>query len=218
MPHAISPDLPSNFLQELKGVKCAQQKPGKGAWYFRSREPGAKDLTEWMNSHEQRPKKGRTGSIENAGIQYASMQPSGDSRLHMNRGSVLCESTIWCPYWDVSGRWGAMWWPLEDERKLDGDDRLVRFQEYRRFLPLVRCWPHEDDVEGFEQIKQWGEIYPNKAVCLGVDILPQYAFDDVRRLPTYEDIYHRVEEIDDADVRTLLNNDLLAALIEDDGF
>ncbi|OCL13500.1 hypothetical protein AOQ84DRAFT_414748 [Glonium stellatum] len=113
-----------------------------------------------------------------------------------NRSTVLCQKTIWCSKWDLKADKAP--WPSLTELKWEGDDRAKT--SVGRFLPLPRepgnatvAWHHLRMIEAFE-------------------------LDDVRKIPTLEDILLPVDEIDDEIVPHLLNIEILDALDSHDIF
>ena len=69
---------------------------------------------------------------------------------------------------------------------------------YGRELPLVRDWKQGNDTVTYERVMR----------------LPEFDLDAVRRVPSYEDIYFPVDEVEDDAGTHLLNSDLRAALEE----
>ncbi|KAJ9661248.1 hypothetical protein H2201_006607 [Coniosporium apollinis] len=113
------------------------------------------------------------------------------------QGAVLSQYTIWCRNWDVPWKPHAPW-PGYKERQWEGDDR--NHTNVGRFLPLPRL-PGNPTVT-FSHIP-------------AIEIFP---FDEVRRIPTMEDIFLPVDEIEDEVVPNLLNKDLLDELDPHDIF
>jgi hypothetical protein len=122
---------------------------------------------------------------------------SPDNRLQnpSNRGAVLAMETIWCPDPDVSWQARAPW-PSYSEARWEGDSRVAT--ESGRFLrwhPLPRLpvgWPG------------WKQDYKENPM---VEIYP---FDRVWAVPTMEDLYLPVDEVEDSKVvASLLNKNLL---------
>lgn len=113
-----------------------------------------------------------------------------------NRGTVLCQQTIWCSKWDPKKDRSP--WPSNAEMKWEGDDRAKT--SVGRFLPLPR--------EPGNATVAWHHLHA----------LPQYELDEVRKIPTLEDILLPVDEIDDEKVPDLINTDLLQSIDSDDLF
>lgn len=108
-----------------------------------------------------------------------------------NRGLVLGEQTIWCENWQ-DGKDDIAPWPDHAEAKWEGDDRAKT--GVGRFLPL----PREPGAPGI----QWGQL----------QVIEQYPMDQVARIPTMEDIYLPVDEIDDEVKYDLITKDLEDAM------
>ena len=114
-----------------------------------------------------------------------------------NQGAVLSEFTIWCPNWDMPWRPRAPW-PGLKEAQLEGDDRNKT--NVGRFLPLPR---------------QPG----NPTVTFNhIPMVYSFPFDQVRKVPTMEDVYLPVDEIDEDVIPNLLNKELLEELDPGDIF
>ncbi|KAF2741752.1 hypothetical protein M011DRAFT_413908 [Sporormia fimetaria CBS 119925] len=107
-----------------------------------------------------------------------------------NRSLVLGEQTIWCLDW-TNGKDEIAPWPTGAEMKWEGDDRAKT--NVGRFLPLPR------------------ERTPG---CAWADwlMIKQYPLDEVARVPTLEDIYLPVDEIDDEVKYDLITKDLEDAM------
>ena len=108
-----------------------------------------------------------------------------------NRGRVLGEKTIWCVDWQ-NGKEEIAPWPCVAEMKWEGDDRAKT--TVGRFLPL----PREQVPPGLT----WSQM----------QVIEQYPLDQVARIPTMEDIYLPVDEIDDEVKYDLINKDLEDAI------
>jgi hypothetical protein len=108
-----------------------------------------------------------------------------------NRGRVLGEKTIWCVDWQ-NGKEDIAPWPCLAEMKWEGDDRAKT--KVGRFLPL----PREEGPPGLA----WSQM----------QVVEQYPLDQVARIPTMEDIYLPVDEIDDEVKYDLINKDLEDAI------
>ncbi|OCK79654.1 hypothetical protein K432DRAFT_405393 [Lepidopterella palustris CBS 459.81] len=113
-----------------------------------------------------------------------------------NRGAVLCQQTIWCLKWDMKADKAP--WPSLSELKWEGDDRAKT--SVGRYLPLPR--------EPGNATVAWHHLR----------VLQAFDFDEVRKVPTLEDILLPVDEIDDNKVPELINADLLEALDSDEIF
>ena len=113
-----------------------------------------------------------------------------------NRSTVLCQKTIWCSKWDL--KIDKAPWPTLTELKWEGDDRANT--SVGRFLPLPR--------ESGNATVAWHHLR----------MLPAFEFDEVRKIPTLEDILLPVDEIDEDKVPQLLNAEILDAIDSDDIF
>ncbi|KAF2834614.1 hypothetical protein M501DRAFT_1061544 [Patellaria atrata CBS 101060] len=112
-----------------------------------------------------------------------------------NRGAVLGgQSTIWCPQHNIQWRPIAPW-PGYQEMKWEGDDRAT--SKFSRYLPIPREFRNPTIA--------WHQV----------NTLPPYELDEVRKVPTMEDIYLPVDEIPDDQIPRLLHVDLLEAIDED---
>jgi hypothetical protein len=117
------------------------------------------------------------------------------SRNPPTRGYVLGERTIWCPAPSVPWRRQPAW-PCKAEMEWEGDQRVATENgRFGRFPPLPRVDPNNDSVA-------W-HINPR---------LRPYPFDDPWAVPTMEDVYLPVDQIEDAEVSSLLNQCLLDEL------
>lgn len=119
------------------------------------------------------------------------MRPFGGKTLSSNLSAVLVMPTIWCHGWDTPDRVTAPW-PGLKESKWEGDDRART--GVSRFLPLPRepanatvAWHHRR-------------------------MLLAEALDEVWRVPTLEDVYLPVDEIDEVEIPRFLNSDVLSAM------
>lgn len=119
----------------------------------------------------------------------------GEQNLAMvgNVGRVLGEKTIWCTDW-TKGKEEISPWPSLAEMKWEGDDRAKT--GVGRFLAL----PREPGAPGIP----WNQL----------QVVEQYPIDQVGRIPTMEDIYLPVDEIEDADKYDLINKSLGDAIEE----
>ncbi|OSS50412.1 hypothetical protein B5807_05182 [Epicoccum nigrum] len=108
-----------------------------------------------------------------------------------NRGQALGENTIWCVDWQ-NGKEDIAPWPCLAEMKWEGDDRAKT--KVGRFLPL----PREEVPFGLA----WSQM----------QVIEQYPLDQVARIPSMEDIYLPVDEIDDEVKYDLINKDLEDAI------
>jgi hypothetical protein len=112
---------------------------------------------------------------------------------------VLGQETIWngihvvvAPPWRQLAEW-----PSQHEMEWEGDMRVATEDgRYGRFPPLPRV--------GFEGD---GKIWSERP------IVKSYPLDEVRRIPTMEDVIAPVDEVEDPDIiKKLLNQDLLDIL------
>ncbi|TLD36793.1 hypothetical protein E2P81_ATG02575 [Venturia nashicola] len=112
------------------------------------------------------------------------------------RGYVLAERTIWCPAPSVPWRQQPAW-PCKSEMEWEGDQRVATENgRFGRYPPLPRVDPNNDSVV-------W-HLKPR---------LRSYRFDEPWLVPTMEDIYCPVDQIDDPEViGMLLNNDLFTEI------
>lgn len=115
----------------------------------------------------------------------------GNFDQHGNYGRILGEQTIWCLDW-MSGKDEIAPWPTDSEMKWEGDDRAKT--GVGRFLPL----PREEGPPGIP----WNQL----------PVVEQYPLDMTARIPTMEDIYLPVDEIDDDVKYNLINKDLDQAI------
>lgn len=113
--------------------------------------------------------------------------------LHVggNVSLVLGEKTIWCTDWQ-NGKDEIAPWPTFAEMKWEGDDRAKT--SVGRFLPL----PREMGAPGIT----WSQL----------QVVEQYPLDQVARIPTMEDIYLPIDEIDDNVKYDLITKDLEDAM------
>ncbi|KAF1977833.1 hypothetical protein BU23DRAFT_564697 [Bimuria novae-zelandiae CBS 107.79] len=128
----------------------------------------------------------KVGSIRKL-IPGASMVMTG------NTSRVLGMKTIWCLDWE-NGKDEIAPWPSLTEMKWEGDDRAKT--NCGRFLPLPR-------EQGAANI-QWHQLH----------VVEQYVLDRVQCIPTMEDIYAPIEEIEEDKIPEFLNQGLLEALDE----
>jgi hypothetical protein len=112
------------------------------------------------------------------------------------RGYVLSERTIWCPAPSVPWRQQPAW-PCKAEMDWEGDQRVATENgRFGRYPPLPRIDPNNDSVA-------W-HLKPR---------LRPYPFDDPWLVPTMEDIYLPVDQIEDPEIiGTLLNSDLFLGI------
>ncbi|ORY18744.1 hypothetical protein BCR34DRAFT_473116 [Clohesyomyces aquaticus] len=108
-----------------------------------------------------------------------------------NRGPVLDVPTIWCPNWR-DGKDEIAPWPTLAEMKWEGDDRAKT--GVGRYLPI----PREIGAPSIH----WNQL-------AAVEIYP---LDRVREVPTMEDVYLPVDEIDDSLKYDLITPDLEEAI------
>ncbi|KAF2130708.1 hypothetical protein P153DRAFT_374595 [Dothidotthia symphoricarpi CBS 119687] len=108
-----------------------------------------------------------------------------------NYGRILGEQTIWCLDW-TSGKDEIAPWPTECEMKWEGDDRAKT--GVGRFLPL----PREEGPPGIP----WNQL----------PVVEQYPIDMIARIPTMEDVYLPVDEIDNDVTFDLVNRGLVDAI------
>lgn len=104
-----------------------------------------------------------------------------------NYSRALGEQTIWCTDWQ-NGKEEIAPWPCIAEMKWEGDDRAKT--GVGRFPPL----PREQGPVGLP----WSQL----------QVVEQYPLDKIAQIPTMEDIYLPVDEIDDAIKYDLLNKGL----------
>lgn len=110
-----------------------------------------------------------------------------------NYGRALGEKTIWCEDWE-NGKDEIAPWPCMAELKWEGDDRAKT--GVGRYPPL----PREQGPVGLP----WNQL----------QAVEQYPLDQIARIPTMEDVYLPVDEIDDEVKYDLLNKDLEDAMDE----
>jgi hypothetical protein len=110
-----------------------------------------------------------------------------------NRSLVLGEKTIWCEDWE-NGKEEIAPWPTFAEMKWEGDDRAKT--GVGRFLPL----PREMGAPGIS----WSQL----------QVVEQFPLDQVAQIPTMEDIYLPVDEIDDEVKYDLITRELEEAMDE----
>jgi hypothetical protein len=120
--------------------------------------------------------------------------PLKEKNFSQNRGVVLCYETIWCPKWNLKEEKAP--WPSLPEMKWEGDDRAKT--GVGRFLALPR--------EPGSAAVAWHNLRA----------LPAFEFDDVRKIPTLEDILLPVDEINEDKTPDLLNSDILEAIEEEE--
>jgi hypothetical protein len=108
-----------------------------------------------------------------------------------NRGRALGAETIWCDDWK-NGKDEIAPWPCMAELKWEGDDRAKT--GVGRYPPL----PREQGPPGIAWIQ--------------LQVIEQYPIDQIARIPTMEDVYLPVDEIDEEVKYDLLNKDLEDAM------
>ena len=108
-----------------------------------------------------------------------------------NHSRALGEKTIWCADWE-NGKDEIAPWPCLAEMKWEGDDRAKT--GVGRFPPL----PREQGPVSLP----WNQL----------QAVEQYPLDQIARIPTMEDVYLPVDEIDDEVKYDLLNKDLEDAM------
>lgn len=113
--------------------------------------------------------------------------------LQGNYSLVLGEKTIWCVDWQ-SGKDEIAPWPTFAEMKWEGDDRAKT--AVGRYLPL----PREMGAPGIT----WSQL----------QCVEQYPLDQVARIPTMEDIYLPVDEIEEEMKGNLIMKSLEDAMDE----
>lgn len=124
---------------------------------------------------------------ENALVTLKKFLPGGNFTMEGGRSRVLGEKTIWCEHWKAEKEEISPW-PSFAELKWEGDDRAKT--GVGRFPPL----PREMGAPGIP----WNQL----------QAVEQYLLDQVARIPTMEDVYLPVDEIDDDVKYTLINKDL----------
>jgi len=108
-----------------------------------------------------------------------------------NFSRALGEKTIWCMDWQ-NGKDEIAPWPCLAEMKWEGDDRAKT--GVGRYPPL----PREQGPAGLP----WNQL----------EVVEQYPLDQIARIPTMEDVYLPVDEIEDEVKYDLLNKDLEDAM------
>jgi len=108
-----------------------------------------------------------------------------------NHGRALGAKTIWCKDWK-NGKDDIAPWPCMAELKWEGDDRAKT--GVGRYPPL----PREQGPPGIP----WNQL----------QAVEQYPIDQIARIPTMEDVYLPVDEIDDEVKYDLLSKDLEDAM------
>lgn len=108
-----------------------------------------------------------------------------------NHGRALGAKTIWCKDWK-NGKDDIAPWPCMAELKWEGDDRAKT--GVGRYPPLPR-------EQGPPSIP-WNQL----------QAIEQYPIDQIARIPTMEDVYLPVDEIDDKVKYDLLNKNLEDAM------
>lgn len=108
-----------------------------------------------------------------------------------NYGRALGAKTIWCKDWK-NGKDYIAPWPCMAELKWEGDDRAKT--GVGRYPPLPR-------EQGPPSIP-WNQL----------QAVEQYPIDQIARIPTMEDVYLPVDEIDNEVKYDLLNEDLEDAM------
>jgi hypothetical protein len=115
----------------------------------------------------------------------------GNFEQMSNHGRALGAKTIWCKDWK-NGKDDIAPWPCMAELKWEGDDRAKT--GVGRYPPL----PREPGPQGIP----WNQL----------QAVEQYPIDQIARIPTMEDVYLPVDEIDDEVKYDLLNKDLEDAM------
>ncbi|KAJ4321018.1 hypothetical protein N0V94_003076 [Neodidymelliopsis sp. IMI 364377] len=108
-----------------------------------------------------------------------------------NYSRILGEKTIWCKDWQ-NGKEEVAPWPCMAELKWEGDDRAKT--GVGRYPPL----PREQGPKGLP----WNQL----------QVVEQFPLDQIARIPTMEDVYLPVDEIDEEVKYNLLNKDLEDAM------
>ncbi|KAF3008984.1 hypothetical protein E8E13_011526 [Curvularia kusanoi] len=116
-----------------------------------------------------------------------------------NYSLVLGERTIWCKDWQ-NGKEEIAPWPSPEEMKWEGDDRAKT--NVGRYLPL----PREQDWTIYTRLDKVQNSWST------LQVVEQYPLDQVARIPSLEDVYYPVDEIDDSVKYDLLTKDLLDAM------
>lgn len=108
------------------------------------------------------------------------------------RGYVLAQRTIWCPAPSVPWRLQPAW-PCKSEMEWEGDQRVATENgRFGRYPPLPRADPNNDSVAWHLKAR-----------------LRSHPFDEPWLVPTMEDVYCPVDQIEDPEViAMLLNSDL----------
>jgi len=117
--------------------------------------------------------------------------PNNNYGMEPGRSRVLNEKTIWCLGWEVEKEEVAPW-PTYAELKWEGDDRAKT--GVGRYPPL----PRENGAAGIP----WNQL----------QAIEQHPLDCVGRIPTMEDVYLPVDEIDDNVKYNLITKDLEDAI------
>lgn len=117
--------------------------------------------------------------------------PNNNYFMEPGRSRVLNYKTIWCEGWEVEKEEVAPW-PTHAELKWEGDDRAKT--GVGRYPPL----PRENGAAGIP----WNQL----------QALEQHPLDCVGRIPTMEDVYLPVDEIDDDVKYNLITKDLEDAM------
>jgi hypothetical protein len=117
--------------------------------------------------------------------------PNNNYGMEPGRSRVLNEKTIWCEGWEAEKEEVAPW-PTYAELKWEGDDRAKT--GVGRYPPL----PRENGAAGIP----WNQL----------QALEQHPLDCVGRIPTMEDVYLPVDEIDDGVKHNLITKDLEIAM------
>jgi hypothetical protein len=154
--------------------------------------------------------KGYSKRIEEAfgGTKFGSLSAGNDgdgldsSPNPPNRGPVLAQRTIWCESPDSFPWRRTALWPSLHEMMWEGDQRVATENgRYGRYTPLPRK-PEDDEIEG--QVGVWKRVHWSTR-----ELIKPYPMDEVWCIPTGEDIYAPVDEIEDAVVPHLLNQEIL---------
>jgi len=126
----------------------------------------------------------RTGNVNSKAVKTLQNIVRNGNTLMGDRSFVLSQKTIWCHGWKEE----ESLWPSLAEFMWEGDTRAQ--SGFGRYLPLLRG-------KGTPNIP-WNES----------QIIIQYPLDQVARIPTMEDIYFPVDEIDDDIKYSLINESL----------
>jgi len=138
------------------------------------------------------------------------LRPAFNGILYPNcLGYVLCKPTIFCPTWfmpdptepDPAKQKPQADWPCAAEMKWEGEDRART--NFGRQLPLPRMPASANNGTVAWHMK---------------NAIKSHKFDYFPRVPTGEDIYCPVDEIEEEDVGRFINKGLLEAIDDEDQF